>query len=186
MLMMSNSHKLVLIVLTFFLALTFVRGFTVDVPSHSLELIPGVKVPYALTITNPSNDEATYSFEALGPFSIVISGDEEAATIPPHAYKTVTLLITADEGLETGDVFDSQIRVKNANEIESVMVKMTIISNPIFGVGNANDNQNDSTPGTGLVSFPSVSENLVNAGLIVIIIVLVIALLARIKNRVVG
>jgi hypothetical protein len=151
-----------------------------------LELIPGVKVPYALTITNPSNDEVTYSFEALGPFSIAVSGDEDAATIPPHAYKAVTLLITADESLQTGDVFDSQIRVKSPADVESVMVKMTIISNPIFGVGNAYDNPGNSTPGTGLVSFPPVSENLVNAGLIVIIIVLAIALLARIKNRVVG
>lgn len=184
--MMSNSHKLVLIVLTFFLALTFVRGFTVDVPTHSLELIPGVKVPYALTITNPSDDEITYSFEPLGPFSLSVSGDEGAATIPPHAYKVVTLLLTADESLETGDVFDAQIRVKSPMETEVVLFKMKMVSSPIFGVGNANDNGNTSSTGTGLVSFPNISENLVNAGLIVIIIVLVIALLARIKNRVVG
>ncbi len=183
--MMSNSHKLILIVLAFFLALTFVRGFTVDVPTHSLELIPGVKVPYALTITNPSNDETAYTFEALGPFSIEVAGAPDSAIIPPHAYKTVTLYITADETLETGDVFDAQIRVKSPTEVESVIVKMTMISSPIFGVGNANDNGN-STPGTGLISFPNVSENLVNAGLILVIIVLVIALLARIKNRVVG
>lgn len=184
--MMSNSHKLVLIVLTFFLALTFVRGFSVEVPTHSLELIPGVKTPYALTITNPSDDEVAYTFDALGPFSIEVAGAPESAVIPPHAYKTVTLYVTADESLETGDVFDAQIRVKSPVETEVVMFKMKMISSPIFGVGNANDNGNTSSPGTGFVSFPTVSGNLVNAGLIIVIIVLVIALLARIKNRVVG
>jgi hypothetical protein len=186
--MMANSHKLILIVLTFFLALTFVRGFDVEVPTHALEVVPGVKISYPLTITNPTDGVVSYNIEAIGPFTAEIIGEEDSATVPANSYKTITLSLIANNGLGVGDQFDALIRVKSASEVVDVPIVLSIINSPFFGNDEpiGNDNSNADNPGTGLISFPSISNNVVNLGLFIVIIILVIALVARIKNRVVG
>lgn len=177
--MVSNNYKLVLIVLCFFLALTFVRATFVEVATHDLVLADGFPTAYPLVITNTANHPEHYSIEAWGPFTIEVSGGDDATTIPANAYKTVTLFASPKDGLEVGESYDGIVRVKSGTDSQDVEVSITKQNAPVANPGQSGN-------GTGLISFPSVSEGVVNVILIIAVIILLVALLARIKNRVVG
>lgn len=203
--MMSNPHKLILIILTFFLALTFVRGFTLEVVSHSIEFKGDTPFIYPITITNSSDEESLFTFTAWGPFTIEVFGGGTTATIPAHTYKVVTLLVTASPTTDVGEEYGGAIRVQGPDSIEHIFLDVKLVEKipvreeilsppPVDGSVDPGSPSADpesppgdpALPSTGLVALPSASDGIVDAGLVVIIIILSIALWARLRNRVVG
>jgi hypothetical protein len=177
----SNPVKLVLFVLSFFLALTFVRGFSVETPvGEKVILSPTAAVAYPVTISNPSTHSISFSFEALGPFTLDVLDVIEDATVPAQSFKTITLFLRPSADTKAGDSYSSHIRVNGGGSFQDVSLPMV--------VGDAAPVQRvDGASATGLASFISFSgEGLLNGVLILVTIVLFIALIARIKNRVVG
>lgn len=179
---MSNGAKLVIIVLSFFLALTFVRALTLE--SDSSEVIFSGNQPYSFSIavTNTSNVPISPNFVADGPFSIILPADAPSS-ISAHDSKSFVLKLVPSTSFRVGDVYSAQIRFVSSLEEKSLPLTMRMKTAPLFS----------SSPGTGLfsivsfVSLPSLSNvSLMDVLLIVIVVILGIALAARVKNRVMG
>ncbi len=179
--LMSNHAKLIIIVLGFFLALTYVRAFTLE--ADSSEIIFSGNQPYSfpVVVTNPSNTPLTPNFIADGPFVIILPGD--VPTISAHDSETFVLRLVPSPAFNVGDVYTGQIRVVSIDGETSFPLTFRMKNAPLFSTSNV----------TGLFSFASFtalplvsSINWIDGLLILIVIILAIALVARVKNRVIG
>ncbi|MBM3282068.1 MAG: hypothetical protein FJY86_01860 [Candidatus Diapherotrites archaeon] len=178
----SNGAKLVIIVLSFFLALTFVRAFTIEANSNEVIFSGNAPVKFPLAVTNTSNASMSLKFVADGPFSIIVPPNAPAS-IAKRDSKTVDLQLIPSQSFSMGDVYSAQIRVVSSAGEKSFPLTLRMKNPPLF---------NSHTP-TGLFSFASFTSlpffsslGWVDALLIVIVVILGIALVARIKNRVIG
>jgi hypothetical protein len=175
----SNGAKLVIIVLSFFLALTFVRAFTLETNTNEVVFAGNQAVVFPLAITNPSSKEMTYAFSTNGPFTVT---SPNSFTVSARDTQTVDLTLQPSSMLKVGDVYAGQLRVTSAGETKTIplvmrMVRGSFIStNTITGFFSA--------AAFTLPNFSGVSW--VDGLLIVVIIILGIALVARVKNRVWG
>ncbi|MFH0970800.1 MAG: hypothetical protein V1776_05065 [Candidatus Diapherotrites archaeon] len=173
--------RLVILVLAFFLALTFVRGLSVEAPLSIIKMSGTIPTAIPLTITNTQTQSQTFSFSPIGPFTLDFSTEEGYATIPGKSHKIITVYALPLNYLQLGDSFTGQIRVSTAQEEVFVPIAFTRINTPSF-----EQDENSHFLFTGLASMGSFSDWIVNGILLFIIFVLLIALVARIKNRVGG
>lgn len=188
---MTNPAKLVLVVLLFFLAMTYVRGFTATGSEHDLTFSGNAPIAYNITVSNSKTADLVPSFIAEGPFTILLKDEPADLIVPGHATKTFVLYLAPTSVLRVGDVYSASIRVASVNEADSIPLILRKQSAPLFGsdspIGNENETGSNTGTGTGLASGVSISASSVaNAGLVVIILVLIVALFARVKNRVLG
>ncbi len=180
--LVSNNYKLVIIVLSFFLALTFVRGFGVETSTHTITLSGSTPTAYPIILSNSSDSTEYFQVQSLGPFSIEVAGGNDSLSIPSHSKKTITLYLTPQPPILEGQTYRSLLRVVGTDSSKDIELDIQYVAstvpltnpNPVSGVFS------------GLVAFPIASEWVVDAVLVILIMVLLVALWARIKNRVVG
>ena len=171
---MTNGAKLIIIVLGFFLALTYVRGFDLAADSHEVVFSGNQPYTFNVAVTNTSNTSMTPNFIADGPFTIVLPADAES--IPRHDTKAFALALYPSKSFRVGDVYSGQIRVLSSEGEKSLPLTFRMQNAPLFA------------PGTGLFSFvsftlPSVSTiTVVDGVLMLIIVILGIALVAQSKT----
>lgn len=178
----SNGAKLIIIVLSFFLALTFVRAFTLEANSNEVVFSGNAPVKFPLAVTNTSNASMSVKFMADGPFTILVP-ENAPTSIAKRDSVTFNLQLVPSQTFQVGDVYSGQIRiVSNAGE-KSFPLILRMKSGELFSAPSI----------TGLFSFSSFNSfpsfstmNWVDGLLILIIIILGIALVARVKNRVFG
>ncbi len=172
---MSNHAKLVIIVLGFFLALTYVRGF--EIGSSSSEVIfPGNNpVVFNVSVLNNAAFSASPVFIADGPFTIALP-ENAPVTLGARDSHNYSLTLTPAPSLSVGDVYSGQIRINSVSGEATLPLTLRMDNAPLI----------PSSAFTGLISFTSGTGNVVDVFLIIIIVILAIALLARVKNRVMG
>lgn len=189
---MTNPAKLVLVVLLFFLAMTYVRGFTATGSGTDLTFSGNAPIAYNISVSNSKTADLVPSFMADGPFTLLLHDEPADLIVPGHATKTFVLYLTPTSVLRVGDVYAASIRVASVNEVDSIPLILRKQNAPLFAPDSENaKNGNGSNTGTGagsgLASGVSISASgLANAGLVVIILVLIVALFARVKNRILG
>ncbi|MEK6821279.1 MAG: hypothetical protein AABY11_02690 [archaeon] len=185
---LSNPLKLTIIVLCFFLALTFVRGFSVSPSVDAIDILGETSTPFALTITNDSNAPQTFYFEAFGPISFELIAQDPFVTIPAHSFQTVTLFIHALPGTLGGESYSATVRVTGAVDTVNVPLRVNVQSAPASDASTSPPLVNDDfiSPLAGFLVFPFSFTSVVDAVLLAMVFILVIALIARVKNRVVG
>ena len=108
---MSNGAKLVLIVLGFFLALTFVRGITVDTDSTEIVFPGNQPAKFSVAVTNTSSTPLKPTFLADGPFTIELSDEDTAAIISAHDSRAYVLELVPAVLFDNGDAYAAQLRV---------------------------------------------------------------------------
>lgn len=180
-----NGAKLVIIVLSFFLALTFVRAVTLQADSQEVVFSGTQAIPFSVSVTNPSNTPVIPHFLADGPFTIILTSDN--TPIPANDSKVFALQLVPASTFNVGDVYAGQLRVITGDGETALPLTFRMNPTPLFGGPSAPVNP------TGFFSFASLfnlsyfsSISLVDVFLIVIVIILTVALVARIKNRLIG
>jgi hypothetical protein len=173
--LMNNSYKLVLVILGFFLALTYVHGL--DATADSVVVFNGKNpASYLLTITNHSNTGVSPEFFADGPFSIERA---EKAVVPSQSEEVVELILSPDKKLEINDSYQAQIRITS---LEGTAVHRITLKQEAEKIDFGKEFESSIS---GLFIFTQGNEEIIlNAVLLMIVIVLFISLAARIKNRV--
>ena len=83
---MTNGAKLILIVLGFFLALTYVRGFTLNADTDQVVFLGNQPIAFPVSITNTSTVALKPNFLADGPFTIILPAD--VPLVPGNDSKT--------------------------------------------------------------------------------------------------
>ncbi len=176
---MSNGAKLVIIVLSFFLALTFVRAFSLETNSTEVIFSGNQKVVFPLAITNSSSNEMSYTFSASGPFTVDAS---PSFVVGPRDTKTVDLTLTPASVLSVGDSYAGQIRVTSLGETKSIPLVVRMVRGSFISTSSITGFFSAAS-----FSLPNVSNvSVLDVVLIVLIVILGIALVARVKNRVWG
>lgn len=172
---MSNTSKLVIIVLGFFLALTYVRGFELGSTSNEVIFSGNNSVTFNVSVLNNSTHAAAPSFIADGPFTIALpkNAPQTLGARDSHNY---ALILTPASTLRVGDVYSGQIRINSASGEDALPLTLRVVNPPLI----------PTTAFAGLFSFTSGAGNFVDALLLIVIVVLAIALIARVKNRVMG
>lgn len=177
--LMSNGAKLVIIVLSFFLALTFVRAISLDADSQQVIFAGREPVTFPLSVTNSGSRDLSLSFVADGPFSISLPPASDLV-LSSHDSRTFVLKLSPSPLLRVGDAYKGQIRVLSSEGEVSLPLSVRVVNPRLFS----------SSSITGLFSFASVdsfsSVSLVDAALAGCVVILGIALIARVKNRVIG
>lgn len=181
---MTNTTKLILVVLTFFLALTFVRGLDVTNAPREVTLIQGQAIPYTFSLTNTTGHSITPQFLADGPFTIELHAPADDYAIPGNYTRSHTLHLRPLPEFEVGDVYNARIRVGGDTEQVAVPLTLKVKPAPLF---SGNGSPSTGVDLTGLASFVGTNfEKGINVGLIVLVGILVIAFIARIRNRLGG
>lgn len=177
-----NSAKLVIIVLSFFLALTFVRALSLEADSQEVIFSGNTPYSFSVSVTNTSNAAISPNFVADGPFSIILPSDAPTS-IAAHDSQAFVLKLVPASSFKVGDVYSARIRFVSSLEEKSLPLTLRMKNAPLFS----------PSPSTGLFSFvsfvslPSLSSITWTDGLLILIIVILgIALAARVKNRVIG
>ncbi len=172
---MSNPWKLVLVVLAFFLALTYVRGFEVEVPTHDIVFRGNQPFEYSLVISNSSLSSIRPRILADGPFQVLVAFPNPLV-IPPRSNKVIEAQLIADPSIEVGDTYHGQLRVVSGEGEQRIPLTLTKQEGPALdfaGVGV-----------TGLVTgFSPAADPVINGILVLIILLLLLSLFFRIKNR---
>lgn len=183
-----NGAKLVIIVLSFFLALTFVRAVSLAADSQEVVFSGSQAVSFPVSVTNPSNSVAIPHFLADGPFTIILPSDN--APIPARDSKVYLLQLVPASTFKVGDVYAGQLRAITGEGETALPLIFRMSPAPLFGEPSV---PNSPSNPTGLFSFASLfslpifaSISMVDAFLVVIVIILTVALVARIKNRLIG
>ncbi len=183
-----NGAKLIIIVLSFFLALTFVRAVTLQADSQEVVFSGSQSIVFPVSVTNPTNSPVIPNFLADGPFTIILPSDN--APIPANDSKSYALQFFPASTFKVGDVYAGQLRVITGDGETALPLTFRMNPAPLF-----NNPSNLSAPvsPTGFFSFASLfnlsffsSLSIVDVFLVVIVIVLTVALVARIKNRLIG
>ena len=176
---MKNGYKLVLVVLGFFLALTFVRALDYSgVPS---EVVFEGNAPAVLsfTIFNSSSNAAFPSIAIDGP--VQLTQTKPASTrIAGKSSQLFELQLLPNELLGARETYKGQLRITLSSGERTFPISFSRRAAPFSFSGNA---------GAGLVGGVSFSRALsqtlvLNVVLALVALVLLIALLARLKNRV--
>ncbi|MEK6902328.1 MAG: hypothetical protein AABX02_01930 [archaeon] len=182
--MVSNPFKLVMAVLLFFLALTYVRALEVQTPLDDIVLQGDVPVAYAITFTNAGAGSIKPLIEVDGPLILESSGADENQTIPAHSTKKLVVFISASPVLKVGEAYVAQIRVTTPDQTMTIPLNVKKEAAPLFAPAPS-PNPNTPSPAVGLVGLLSANAGIIlNVILIIIIVALLIALFSRVKNRV--
>ena len=104
-----NGAKLIIIVLSFFLALTFVRAVSLQADSTVVVFSGSQATPFSVSVTNPTNTPVIPNFLADGPFTIIRSSD--SSPIPANDSKVYALRFVPASTFNVGDVYTGQLRV---------------------------------------------------------------------------
>ncbi len=173
----SNTHKLAIFVLVFFLALTYVRASNVDTDTKNVVFEGEAPFEFIFSVTNTLNVSQKPSIVADGPFALLLSDAEREMIIPAHDTIIYHAILTPSPLLKVGDIYQSQVRVIFSNEEKTLPLTITKKNAPFI----------PPSLGTGFVSlFKLPPFEWVDFSLILIVLVLGIALVARIRTRVVG
>lgn len=172
---MSNAAKLIIIVLGFFLALTYVRGFEIGSSSNEVIFQGNNPVKFNVSVLNNASFSAAPAFIADGPFTISLP-ENVPETLPARDSHNYELTLTPTPSFGVGDVYSGQIRINSSSGQDVLPLTLRMGNPPLI----------PTSAFTGLFSFTSGTGNIVDVFLIIIIVILAIALLARVKNRVMG
>lgn len=172
---MDSVLKLVLVVLGFFLALTYVDGSGI-LGNDSVVFNGKNPVSYDITILNSSNHTVVPEFWAEGPFTI--NWENESGAIPSFGEKTFTLILSPLEKMEKGDSYVGTIRVTG---LETPVDKRIIFFKDEERI---NAGEQITSAFSGLVVLAGGNEEIIlNVFLFMAVLVLAVALASRIKNR---
>ncbi|QQR92386.1 MAG: hypothetical protein IPJ89_04485 [Candidatus Iainarchaeum archaeon] len=171
---MENHYKLILIVLTFFLALTFVQQ------THALEAKEIVfngssPATVVLTSTNPLPSRAVPEVSLYGPFTTEsITGNELTNS---NAVASLAATLKPIAGLRTNDVYTGKAIIRWGTQTQEVPLRIRVSD----GIG--------ISPASGFSIFFGLGQNLAiiaNLILVVVIIMLILGLAIRIRKRLEG
>lgn len=170
---MDNHYKLILIVLTFFLALTFVQE-TYAVESKEVVFNGNNAITLILSSPNPLPSRATPGATLYGPFTVEsITGNE-----PTNQNGTASIAVTLKPiaGLHNGDVYTGKALIRWGTEVQEVPLRIRA------------DNSFTGSPGTGfvIVGLGQNVEIILNLILVIVIIMLIFGLATRIQKRLEG
>ncbi len=172
---MKNHYKLILIVLTFFLALTFVQS------SHALEskavVFSNGSATLELISPNPLPSRATPEVTLLGPFSIVSLAGAE--TTNRNGTASISAMLRSNSNLRASDVYVGKALIRWGTEVQEIPLRMSV----------SNTGTDFISPLSGLFILPALGFNaatLVNIILVLVIIFLILGLAIRLKKRLEG
>lgn len=184
----SNGAKLVIIVLSFFLALTFVRAVSLQADSQEVVFSGSRAITFPVSVTNSTTSAVIPHFLADGPFTIILPADN--SPIPARDSKGYSLQFVPSPSFRVGDVYAGQLRAIVGETETTLPLTFRMNPAPLF---DAPSNPSAPASPTGFFSFASLfnlsifsSISVVDVFLGIIVIVLAIALVARIKNRLIG
>lgn len=174
-LFMDNTYKLILIVLTFFLALTFVES------SHALEekeIIFNGSNPTTVVLSsaNPLPSRATPEVTFWGPFSVESLTGIESTNQNGTASISATLKPIA--GLRINDVYSGKALIRWGESVQEVPLRIRV-----------SDGVDFISPASGFFTFSGLGQNLAiisNLILVIVIIFLILGLAIRIRKRLEG
>ncbi len=175
---MSNGYKLILFVLVFFLGLTFVRALEYGPIPSEVVFEGNAPAKLIFTLTNSSMDTITPTIALDGPIQITQT-DPSTTRMLGKSTQTFTLTLLPTETLGTGDTYKGMLRISTPAGEKKFPILFSHKEAVFSFAGN---------PAAGLatgISFPnSPNQNtMVNAVLGLVALVLLIAFVARVKNR---
>ena len=172
---MDNAYKLILIVLTFFLALTFVQS------SHALEpkavIFSNGSATLELISPNPLPSRATPEVSLLGPFSVVSLAGVE--TTNKNGTASISAVLRSNSNLRASDVYSGKALIRWGTEVHEIPLRVHV----------GNGSTDFISPLSGFFILPAIGLNiavLINIVLVIVIIFLVLGLAIRLKKRLEG
>lgn len=166
-----NEFKLVLIILVFFLALTYVRAFETSGPSY-VSVQGNAPTDFPIYVANSSNAPIYPQFMADGPFTLAYDGDPTQIQVGAFAEKTLAFSIVPSDEMRVGDVYTARVRVITGDQVQIIPFQLQKQAAAF------------SLSPTGFVSLGDIDViKAIQGVLILFILVAGIALVFKVKNR---